>query len=56
MYAPLALELIRAEQEQTRRRMESALRNPESTATVTDVSAGRTRTFRRSHRRPATAC
>jgi len=56
MYAPLAFELIRVEQEQIRRRTESALRNPESTATISDVSAGRNRTFRRFHRRPATAC
>ena len=56
MYAPLAFELIRVEQEQIRRRTESALRNPESTAIVTDGAFGRNRTFRRFHRRPATAC
>jgi len=56
MYAPLALELIRVEQEQLRRRTACALRRSEPTESVTDEPTDRNRTFRRFHRRPAAAC
>ena len=56
MYVPFAFDLIHVEQEHLRRRTGSALRLSESAGSVADEPTGRIRTFRRSHRRAATAC
>jgi hypothetical protein len=56
MYAPLAFDLLRTEQEQLRRRVERAPRWSEPTGSAVAGPSRRSRALRRSHRRTAAAC
>jgi hypothetical protein len=56
MYDPLALDLLRMEQERLRRRTETAPVRPTPESADHQPTGRHLRALRRSHRRPAAAC